>query len=106
MKTRIKELRMEARMSQLQLSLALEISQETVSAYEKGKHYPSVRTLAKMSDIFSASCDYILYISDIRCPYSYDRLGNTEQIIVETFRKLPDQKKAQIQEFMNGLSIK
>ena len=38
MKNRIRELRAEKNITQLRLSLELEVSQETVSAYENGKH--------------------------------------------------------------------
>ena len=45
---RIKELRESKGMTQVRLSIELEVSQETVSAYEKGKHYPSVEVLMKL----------------------------------------------------------
>ena len=41
MSNRIKQLREELRMTQVRLSIELEVSQETVSAYENQKHYPS-----------------------------------------------------------------
>lgn len=43
MKNRIRELRAEKNITQLRLSLELEVSQETVSAYENGKHLPSLK---------------------------------------------------------------
>ena len=48
MKNRIRELRAEKNITQLRLSLELEVSQETVSAYENGKHLPSLKSLIKM----------------------------------------------------------
>ena len=51
MKNRIRELRTEKNITQLRLSLELEVSQETVSAYENGKHLPSLKSLIKMADI-------------------------------------------------------
>lgn len=63
---RIKQLREGMHMTQVRLSTELSVSQETVSAYEKGKHYPGIPILLKMSRLFNASCDYILGISDIR----------------------------------------
>ena len=58
MKNRIRELRAEKNITQLRLSLELEVSQETVSAYENGKHLPSLKSLIKMADIFHVSTDY------------------------------------------------
>lgn len=68
MANRIKQLREENRMTQVRLSIELEVSQETVSAYEKEKHYPSFAQLCKMSDLFHVSIDYLMGLSDIRTP--------------------------------------
>lgn len=66
MPNRIQELREEMHMTQVRLSIELGVSQETVCAYEKGKHYPSVAMLIRLSQIFHVSCDYILGLSDTR----------------------------------------
>ena len=55
MENRIKQLREEQHMTQVRLSIELGISQETVSAYESGKHYPSVAILIRLSEIFHTS---------------------------------------------------
>ncbi len=68
MKNRIRELREEVRMTQVRLSIELEVSQETISAYEKQKHYPSFVQLVKLSNLFHASIDYIMGLSDVRNP--------------------------------------
>lgn len=68
MANRIKQLREENRMTQVRLSIELEVSQETVSAYEKEKHYPSFAQLCKMSELFHVSIDYLMGLSDIRTP--------------------------------------
>ena len=47
MANRIKQLREEYNMTQVRLSIELEVSQETISAYESGKHYPSVADYLK-----------------------------------------------------------
>ncbi len=68
MENRIRELREERHMTQLRLSTELGVSQETVSAYEKQKHYPSFIQLVKMSELFHTSIDYLMGRSDIRNP--------------------------------------
>lgn len=68
MPNRIKELRKEFNMTQIRLSIELEVAQETVSAYENQKHYPSYPQLVKMSRLFHASIDYIMGLSDVRHP--------------------------------------
>lgn len=66
MENRIKALREELHMTQVRLSIELEVSQETVSAYENQKHYPSFVQLMKLSRLFHASIDYIMGLSDVR----------------------------------------
>lgn len=46
---RIRELRQKKNLSQLQLSIELEVTQETISAYEHSKHLPSVTALMKVT---------------------------------------------------------
>ncbi len=70
MANRIKELRKEIHMTQVRLSIELEVSQETISAYERQKHYPSFLQLLKMSELFHASIDYIMGLSPVRNPVS------------------------------------
>lgn len=65
---RITALRKEKGMSQIALSLKLNVSQKMISAYETGKSEPSVETLKKLADIFNTSVDYIIGFSDIRQP--------------------------------------
>lgn len=65
---RITALRKEKGMSQIALSLKLNVSQKMISAYETGKSEPSVETLKKLANIFNTSVDYIIGFSDIRQP--------------------------------------
>ena len=53
-------------MTQVRLAIELEVSQETVSAYENQKHYPSFLQLVKLSNLFHASIDYIMGLSNVR----------------------------------------
>ena len=101
---RIKELRESKGMTQVRLSIELEVSQETVSAYEKGKHYPSVDVLLKMSDIFDSSIDYILGLSDIKRPVSSAELSADDLNIISSYRSLPSPQKAMVQAYIQGLS--
>lgn len=53
-------LRKEKGLSQISLSLKLNVSQKMISAYENGKSEPSIATLMQMADIFNTSVDYII----------------------------------------------
>lgn len=108
MENRIKQLREEKNMTQVRLSIELEVSQETVSAYESGKHYPSVATLMKLSAIFNTSCDYILGLSDFReyPAYDFKNACYSEKDIIEKYRQLSFYKKEILCAYLQGLSEK
>jgi len=106
MNNRIKELREEKHMTQVRLSIELEVSQETVSAYESGKHYPSVSNLIKLSGLLRASCDYILGLSDIRIPCQQEELKKDEVILLEKYRALDHSHKNILQAYLDGLTAR
>lgn len=104
MANRIKQLREEYNMTQVRLSIELEVSQETISAYESGKHYPSVTSLLRLSEIFHVSCDYILGLSDIRFPYKISELSAEEHLLLTKWNALNSRKKDLMMAYIEGLS--
>lgn len=62
--TRIRELRADKNLTQAQLGAMLNVSQDTVSLWEKSKSLPPVEIISALSDIFGVSCDYLLGKSD------------------------------------------
>lgn len=100
---RIRELREERRMNQVRLSVEIGVSQETISAYEIGKHYPSVESLIKMSRLFSASFDYILGFSDIRLPQQENCLQNDEMKALALYRSLDTIQRNKATSYMQGM---
>ena len=63
-KSRIKQLRKENRLTQVELAEKLGVSVSTVAMWETGKRTPNFKTLNDMSDMFDRSIDYILGNSD------------------------------------------
>lgn len=57
---RIKELRRKRKITQLRLSTEIEVSQETISAYENGKAEPRLDNLVKIANFLNTSTDYLL----------------------------------------------
>ena len=102
MRNRVMELREEKRMSQVHLSIELDVTQETVSAYERGKHHPSIKSLLIMSKLFNASIDYILGVSDIRYPLKENQLPLNETAIL-LLLNLNDSQKETVIAFMRGM---
>jgi len=101
---RIKELRDEKNMTQIRLSIELGVSQETVSAYEIGKHYPSVKSLMLMAELFGVSMDYIMGISTVRNAVLEEGLPDSEVKLLRLYRQLDKLKKEKTYAYMQGLS--
>lgn len=90
------EIRKEKGISQVALSVKLGISQETISAYENGKSYPSVEILMKLCDIFNISSDYLLDRTNIRLTvkdFCDKNLSPEEMELVNNFRRLTHSRK-------------
>lgn len=101
MENRIKQLREEHHMTQIRLSVALEVSQETISAYESGKHYPSVASLLKLSHIFNVSCDYILGLTEYR--YPLQPYSSKEQLLISKWNLLNEYQQDLLSAYLDGL---
>ena len=57
-------LRKKAHMSQLDLSLALNVSASTIGMYEQGRRSPDLDVLIRMSHLFDVSLDYLITGTD------------------------------------------
>ncbi len=103
MENRIRELREARHMTQIRLSIELEVTQETVSAYESGKHYPSYKTLVRLSELFGVSIDYLMGRSDVpdsRAPV----LTEEEARLLAYFRTLSHHRRELAGAYLQGLA--
>ncbi len=64
MKTRIRDLREDRDLSQIEISKLLKISQVAYSYYECNKRNISLESLCKLADYYNVSLDYLLYRTD------------------------------------------
>lgn len=60
MKNRIKDLREDRDLRQIDLSTATGIDQRTISNYETGKTSPDAYALIRLADFFGVSIDYLI----------------------------------------------
>ena len=65
---RLKQLRKEKGMTQIDLAKAIGVSNGTVAMWETGKRRPSFELLERLSDVFDHRLDYILGASDDPSP--------------------------------------
>lgn len=61
---RLKELRKEKQLSQIQLAKELQVSQRSISSWETGFRQPDFDTLKALAKYFGVTTDYLLGISD------------------------------------------
>ena len=61
---RLKELRIEKNVSQMQLSMATGLSQSAIARWELGKSEPTASALIILSKFFGESADYLLGLED------------------------------------------
>ena len=66
MNFRLKELRKERKISQLQLAFDLNMNQNTISRYENLERQADYDTLIRFADYFGVSIDYLLGRTDNR----------------------------------------
>ena len=64
MEFRLKQLRKQRKISQLKLSLDLNMNQNTISRYENLEREADYKTLIKIADYFNVSLDYLLGRTD------------------------------------------
>lgn len=61
---KIRELRTEKGLKQIELAEILNVTQSTIVRYENGKYEPSLSTLIKICKYFEVSADYLLGLTD------------------------------------------
>ena len=66
---RLRKMRLQKDMNQKSVALYIPISEDSVSAYERGIRQPSIDTLSKIADLYQTSTDYLLGRTDIEVPY-------------------------------------
>lgn len=91
----LKKIRKVKNITQIRLSIAAEVSQETISAYESGKALPSVETLIKMANFLDTTTDYLLDISNNPIPVNIEKNSNSDKLIYN-FNKLSDNDKKDV----------
>lgn len=66
---RLKELRREKDLTQLQFAKIFSVSGGTVAMWETGKREPNYETTMQLADFFNVSLDYLLGRTDLRDGY-------------------------------------
>jgi len=101
--TRLKELRDDADMKQIELAKKLNVKPSVVSKYENNHTQPNYMTIIKIADVFNVSVDYLLGISSVKNPYTMERYSPKEAELVTRYRKLNNENKIRIDERISAM---
>lgn len=63
-KERLKELRIEKQIGQVELSKAIGVSKGIISLWENGEREPSMNSLILLAQFFNVSIDYLVGLED------------------------------------------
>lgn len=64
MNLRLKDLREDNDLKQIDISKYLKCTQQTYSRYELGTSQPSLEIIAKLAEFYNTSVDYIMFLTD------------------------------------------
>ena len=103
MENRILELRKERNMTQMSLSTSIHVSQETISAYETGRHDPTAENLIRIANFFQVSVDYLLRRSDCRIAQSYDQLSPEDAELLSLFHNASPLIRQRVIGYLQGV---
>jgi transcriptional regulator with XRE-family HTH domain len=88
---RLKGARIESKMSQRSLGLALGLSDKTISSYESSRSYPNLEVLAKISTILGKSMEYFV--------------SSQKEIFIEDYLKKVLDKQQKLSEEVRKLEV-
>lgn len=101
----LKELRLNNNLTQQQVADAAQVSRSIISQYENNQVEPTASVLAKFSEIFSVSADYILGLEDELGHIKADDLQNAvtpeERKIIAAYRELAPSNKNMVLRMLN-----
>ncbi len=94
--------------SQLNVALAVGVTQESVSMYESGVGYPSATVLIKLAKYLETSTDYLLGLTDDDTPIKYmnRNLSNKEKELLDKFIYLATEDQLKLIGYADSLNNK
>ena len=94
--------------NQLNVALAVGVTQESISMYESGVSYPSAIVLIKLSKYLETSTDYLLGLTDDDTPIKYmnRNLTNKEKELLERFIYLATEDQLKLIGYADSLNNK
>lgn len=107
---RIKDLRKERNITQSDLAKILNVTQDSISLWEKNKRVPDTQYIIQLADYFEVSTDYLLGRSDdfgnvtVTTASSSAVLTPDEQELLELYKKLPKTRQKTVLDTIRYMS--
>ena len=79
MGTKLKDLRIEKKLTQAQVAEIIGVAPSAISSYESGLRYPTYESLIRFARLFHVSTDFLLGVSDQR---SVSTKGLSEDAVI------------------------
>ena len=102
---KLKKLRESDNISQVKFAKEIGFSQASIAAWENGTREPGLETLLKIALYFNVSVDYLIGNKAIK-EKSPSKITSEEQALLDDFRSLPIQERAQAIEYVHYLADK
>ena len=101
----LKKLREKKNLSQIRLSIDVEVSQELISQYELGKSKPNADNLIKLADYFNCSTDYLLErTKNPEINKNFNKQDDENNILLDKYNSLSNENKKHFNSYLNYLS--
>jgi transcriptional regulator with XRE-family HTH domain len=88
---RLKDLREQRNLTQLEVSKHVDCSSKVLSNYELDKREPDFQTLVRISDYFGVTTDYLLGRTDVSISYKDISLDSKSESLLTLNQKLPEE---------------
>ena len=98
--TRIRQLREEFQLSQLELAKKLDINNSVLSRIESGKRDVEDFLLVKFADFFGVSTDYLLGRTDLPKAFTPDTFAAKVAPELEGYSELPEEAKKTLKDVL------
>ena len=91
---RIKHLRVQAKLKQVDVANKTGISTSNISRIEKNEINPSADTILQICNLFSVSSDWLLMGNELK--YKPNKKTATEELLLENFRDMNQEQQRQL----------
>lgn len=102
--SRMRTLRIEAKLTQEEIAKHLNIERQTYCNYENDFRTPPLDVIVGLADFYCISIDYLLREDSTKtglCSPHFHEVTDTEKTFLAAFRALPNQSQEEVLEFIH-----